>query len=79
MPIVLFTLEIANFLFGQYSKYTRYSCVLCVCDRKAKDQYWVNSNLSLRNVMIRGKQNIIKESLHERERERENDISILTY
>ena len=41
-------LTMVNFLLGQQSDYTKYSCFLCMCNSRAKKEHWTRKNRPLR-------------------------------
>ena len=57
-----------NFLLGQKSGYTKYSCFLCLWDSRAKERLWVQREWSEREMSTVGKHNVIHEQMVDKEK-----------
>ncbi|CAH1107779.1 unnamed protein product [Psylliodes chrysocephalus] len=54
-------LKMVNFLLGQQSGYMKYPCFICMC--RAKQLHWEQDIWPVRNSLIVGKANVIREPL----------------
>jgi hypothetical protein len=61
--VIFVDLNMVNFLLGQQSGYTKYPCFLCLWDSRAKHEHWARKDLSPREYMLVGGQNVINEPL----------------
>jgi hypothetical protein len=57
--VICVDLKMVNFLLGQQSGYTNYPWFLCLWDSRAKHEHWARKDLSPREYMVVGGQNII--------------------
>ena len=61
-------LKMLNFLLGQQTGYTKYSCFMCLWDSRAKQQHWIKKCWITRNALKIGEENIIREPRVERKK-----------
>ena len=61
-------LKMVNFLLGQQTGYTKYPCIMCLWDSRAKQQHWIKKCWPTRNALKVCEENIIREPLVEREK-----------
>lgn len=66
--IICVDLKMVNFLLGQQGGYTKYPCFLCLWDSRCKEKHWEQRIWPERESLTVGQQNIIHESLVEREK-----------
>jgi len=59
-------LKMVCILLGHQLGYTKYSCFLCHSDSRAKSEHWLKKDWPIREQMVIGQKNIIKEPLIER-------------
>ena len=59
--VICVDLKMVNFLLGQKSGYTKFSCFLCLWDNRAKDQHYVK--WPLRTKLNPGDKKVIDDSL----------------
>ena len=57
-----------NFLLGQQSGYTKFPCLLCLSDYRAKDQYYVTKGWSLKIELKPGDKNVMDNPLVPRDK-----------
>lgn len=58
-------LKILTMILGQQSGFVKYPCFLCLWDSRDRENHYVKANWPPRDVLEKGRNNIIKESLVE--------------
>jgi hypothetical protein len=66
--VICVDLKMVNFFLGQQSGYTKYTCFLCLSERRAKHEHWARTDWPPREYMVVGGQNVIKQPLVARHR-----------
>lgn len=66
--VICVDLKMVNFLLGQQSGYTKYTCFLCLWDSRDKQNHWVKKEWPKRENMVVGEKNIIHAPLVGREK-----------
>lgn len=66
--VICVDLKMVNFLLGQQGGYTKYPCFLCLWDSRDRQNHWIKKEWPKREKLVVGKENIIAESLVEREK-----------
>lgn len=61
--LICYDLKMVNVLLGQPSGFTKYPCLLCEWDSRARDQHWKKKNWPPRRELAIGTKNIINANL----------------
>ena len=60
--------KMVNFLLGQQSGYTKYTCFICLWDSRAKKEHYIRKNWPMRAILKVGEKNIIQPPLVPRDK-----------
>jgi len=66
--LICVDLKMVNLLLGQQGSYVKYPCFLCLWDSRVDDQHWQRKDFPVREEPVVGENNVINESLVDRDR-----------
>jgi len=66
--LICVDLKMVNLLLGQQGGYVKYPCFLYLWDSRADDQHWQRKDCPVREELVVGQNNVINETLVDRDR-----------